>query len=298
MKQILESHLVPDRHRGERLEQFLLEVTLLKPSMKSVRKAVKAGKISVNGETVYRRDFIVEAGQRIEVAEISTGAAKIFPLKVPVRYEDDHLAVVEKPPGVQTNGNRFRTLERLLPANLAPSMEKDALTSPRPVHRLDRATGGLVLAAKTASAMVILSGRFRERAVHKKYSAVVSGRPPDEGLITAPVDGRPAETRYRVTATVPSLKNGSISLVELFPLTGRTHQLRIHMTSIGHPIMGDPLYSAEGLRYRGKGLFLHAAELSFAHPATGEEISVIAELPEKFRSLMRREETRWRKYNR
>jgi len=111
-----------------------------------------------------------------------------------------------------------------------------------------------------------------------------------------PIDGKDAITYFEKIKVVPSLKNKWLSLIDLFPQTGRTHQLRIHLSSLGFPILGDALYGKEGMILKHKGLFLCAVELIFSHPKTNEKMKVEINVPQKYETLLRREERRWQKY--
>jgi len=239
----------------------------------------------------------VEAGQLLELLDLQERVPRTFYLPMDVVYEDDDLAVVNKPPGVEVSGNKFKTVENALSHNLVKSSAPDALPWPRPVHRLDYSTSGLLLIAKTARAQVYLGRQFERRDVKKLYCAVVTGRPEPEGKIETPIAGLPAISRFKTVRTVRSLRSDELSLMELSPLTGRTHQLRIHMASLGHPIAGDQKYGPEGAVLRGKGLFLAAVQLRFFHPASEEELRVQIELPHKFSSLLEREQRRWNKFH-
>ena len=239
----------------------------------------------------------IKPGQILELLEQKESLpAKVFQVRCRVLWEDDYLAVLKKPAGMLTSGNEFRTLFNALPFNLTPSTLPGAFVKPRPVHRLDRATSGLVLVAKTSASLLALGEGFAQRQIEKVYQAVVIGHPPIEGEFRVPIDEKEAITGYVVMNTKPSLRNGYLSLLKLKPLTGRTHQLRIHLSGSGYPILGDKLYGEPGMVLRGKGLFLAATGLSFRHPATGEEISVEIEPPPKFVRFMESEEKRWRKY--
>ena len=133
--------------------------------------------------------------------------------------------------------------------------------------------------------------------MHKRYCAVVMGMVATAGTVDEPVNGLPADSRYAPIKTVPSLRSGHLTLVDLFPATGRTHQLRIHMAAIGHSIVGDQKYGKAGQVLKGKGLFLAAVELRFPHPVDQREMTVSIDTPPKFESLLRREQSRWEKFN-
>ena len=240
------------------------------------------------------------------------------PFELPVAYEDDHVAVVVKPAGVPTyspggaRGGRAN-LRSCLPFALRPpaaaalAAGDSVLHRPQPVHRLDKATSGLVLCAKTKLAAVGASRAFAERRVKKRYSAVLLGEPGRRrGVIDAPVpvnkDGtpvpRPAQTLFAVERTVASLKapGRALSLVSCAPKTGRTHQLRRHFAeALDCPIVGDTLYDGggpEARNFRRRGLFLCARSLELDHPVTGARLRVTTPLPDKFRSLLARESSR------
>lgn len=293
---VKETHLVPEGVGGVRLSDYARTAFPSIPSRKAAAKALKRGEIRLNGKTARSGDW-VEAFQTLELLDLQRRVPKTYRLPLEVVFEDDHLAVVDKPPGIEVSGNRFRTLENALAGSLSPTPRSDALDWPRPVHRLDYSTGGLLLVAKTAGAQVFLGRRFETHEIHKRYRAVVMGRIPEPGTVDEPVGGLPAHSRYVPLQTVSSLRSGRLTLVDLFPSTGRTHQLRIHMAGIGHPIVGDRKYGEAGHVLKGKGLFLAAVELRFPHPADGRETTVSIADPHKFGSLLRREQTRWEKFN-
>lgn len=286
--------VVPLADEGARLDGFVHTHFPMFPSRASARKAVRRGQVLLDGIAVESSRYVAE-GQRVTVVEAPSRAAKVFPAVVEVAYEDDQLAVVVKPPGLAVNGPRHRTLEHALPHNLAPGGGIDALSAPRPVHRLDAPTGGLVACAKTATALMELGRAFQERRVHKRYRAVLIGALHGEGEVDAPIDGRPARSRWRAVRHDRSLRGGWITTVDLWPETGRTHQLRRHVASLGHPILGDTLYGEPGLVLRGKGLFLWAVALKLPHPAGGQ-VTVEIEEPPKFASLREREARRWARW--
>ena len=170
-----------------------------------------------------------------------SGPPPIFHLDLEVVWQDQWMAIVVKPPGIPVSGNCYRSVEKALPINISPSNVLDVLIAPRPVHRLDVPTGGLLLVAKSSQALINLSRQLQERAVRKRYRAIVTGRLEGENIITDLVDGRKAETVYRPIAYSRSLRTDWITTVDLIPKSGRTHQLRKHLSGIGHPIVGDGL---------------------------------------------------------
>ncbi|MEP4534030.1 MAG: RluA family pseudouridine synthase [Cyclobacteriaceae bacterium] len=206
----------------------------------------------------------------------------IFPLQV--LFEDDHLAVIHKPAGIIVSGNKWKTIARALPDNLRPSQQPDACT-PQPAHRLDFPTTGALLIGKTTSCIRALNQMFEAKDIHKTYLAIAIGEMKPEGNIETPIDDKPSQTEYRVVQTTLSERFGALNLVKLYPHTGRRHQLRKHLASIGHPILGDKEYGTENLILNGKGLYLHANRLEFVHPFTKEHLKIEDELPKKFKKI-------------
>jgi len=296
MKKIIEKHIVPEGTEKTRLSDYACDVFQSIPSRKSIKKSIKRGDVSINGRKAFTGDWI-EPGQIIELHDNEKVKTEFYRISIEVIYEDDYIAVINKPPGIPVNGNRFKTVENALPLNLKISQAKSPLQWPRPVHRLDSPTSGLLLIAKTEDAMISLSSQFAEKTVQKRYRAIVTGELEGYGVINSPVDSREALTEYRSVKTIPSLKNGFLTLVDLIPHTGRTHQLRKHMAETGHPIAGDRTYSREGRVLKSKGLFLCAVEISFSHPVTGENMTFCIPEPEKFRTYLERELRWWMKFN-
>jgi len=293
---VREIHLVPDGIERVRLSTYARSVFSGLPSRKGTDKAIKRGEVWINGTAAGTGDW-VETGQLLELIDLQQNNPKTYRLPLEVIYEDDHLAVINKPSGIEVSGNKFKTVENALAGSLNIPRHPDSLPWPRPVHRLDYSTSGLLLVAKSAGAQVDLGRQFEQRRVHKRYCAVVAGKISESGQINQPIDGLPAQSTYTAIQTVPSLRSGYLSLVHLFPTTGRTHQLRIHMASMGHPIVGDQKYGKAGHVLKGKGLFLASVELRFMHPASQQETTVSIAAPPKFTSLLEREQSRWNKFN-
>jgi 23S rRNA pseudouridine1911/1915/1917 synthase len=293
---IKETHLVPEGINGVRLSDYARTAFPSIASRKAVSKALKRGELRIDGRTAQSGDWI-ECGQMLEWLDLQQRPPKEYHLPLEVVFEDDYLAVINKPPGIEVSGNRFKTVENALSGSITPSTLLDALPWPRPVHRLDYSTSGLLLVAKTSAAQVFLGQQFEARTVHKRYCAVVMGHVLSAGEIDEPINGAPAQSNYAPSKTVRSLRSGFLTQVSLFPITGRTHQLRIHMTAIGHPILGDQKYGEPGNVLKGKGLFLASVELRFPHPVGGQEMTVSMDTPPKFAALLAREEARWAKFN-
>jgi len=280
-------HIVPKGTVRARLSDYAPKVFVdYIPSRKGVKKAINRGAFWVDGK-LGKTGTWIEEGQCIELLEVEKAAKKVFKLSLEVVYEDAFLAVINKPAGLMVNGNSFRTIENALTFNLKPSEELDALPNPRVVHRLDSATSGLLLVAKTRSAHMHLGQQFEQHSIQKIYRAISVGHPVGKEEINSPVDQKQAVTQYKILEKTDSKYHGALALIELYPKTGRTHQLRIHLASLGCPILGDPLYGEEGKVLKGKGLFLCAVGLQFEHPKSGLPMDFKIAEPNKFGRFMK-----------
>lgn len=250
----------------------------------ALKKAIKKGFVTVNGDVAATATFI-RGGEQISLSippEVSPGRKLIFPLKV--LFEDDHLAAIHKPAGILVSGNSFKTIANALPQNLQRSSLPDT-TKPQPVHRLDYATTGILLAGKTSSGIRALNRMFADKEIEKTYYAVAIGEMDEQGEITADIEGKPSRSIFKLHQSVLSKRFGQLNLLELKPQTGRRHQLRKHLSGIGNPILGDKDYGIEGLMLNGKGMYLHAHSLSFIHPFLGVEMVLEDKLPLRFGKL-------------
>lgn len=275
-----------------RLSDYAIGVFDTLPTRKGVKKAIKKGAIYVNGEIGKTGTWIV-SGDDIILYDLEENLPKTFEFELVVVFEDNDLAVINKPGGIPVSGNFYKTIQNALPHNLQPSTAADALRIPRPVHRLDAPTCGLLLIAKTKTAHLDLSKQFQNKTIQKRYQAIATGQLSKKGRIETPIDGKPSITDFESEKVIPSLKNDFLTLVNLYPITGRTHQLRKHLAMLNHPILGDKMYGQEGLILWKKGLFLCAVELNFIHPKTKEATQVIIQPPNKFDLILEREERRF-----
>lgn len=250
------------------------------------------GKVELNGKTTYKPSIKVNPGDIIAIDYDFSQTNEIPDIKLEILYQDDDCLVVVKPEGLLTHSKG-----RFNPEATVSSFIRQYTTGMQDnrggiVHRLDRVTSGLLICAKNQAAMDWLQKQFAERKVNKTYLAVVSGRPAqDEALIDMPIErnpkkpqtfrvgpnGKPAKTIYKVIAS-----NSKHSLVELHPETGRTHQLRVHLSQIGHPIVGDVLYGGEA----ADRTYLHAQELEIVLP-NRQKHKFTAPLPQEFNSQVR-----------
>jgi len=291
--------LVADR-AGERLDVFVTR-RLPELTRSRVRRLIDEGMVTIDGRLPAKAGAPLEPGQRVHVTlpppEPLAPAPEAIPLRVV--YEDADLLVVDKPAGLAVHpapGHPSHTLVNAVLARCPELSRAGGEGRPGIVHRLDKDTSGLIIVAKNDAAHLALARQLKEREVEKTYLALVEGRlSPAEGVIDAPLGrhprhrkkmavvagGRAARTRYRVLREIDGR-----SLVEVRPETGRTHQVRVHFASIGHPVAGDALYGRRatpgspagraGLRRQ----FLHAQRLAFRHPRTGERLELEAPLPQ------------------
>lgn len=260
-------------------------------SRAEAQRLIDAGRVTVDGIGVRRR-HLVAAGELVEVHPNPPPTTDLTPQEVSfvVRYEDEHVIVVDKPAGVVTHPSRGHAEGTLVHGLLARGVAGGEDPSrPGIVHRLDRDTSGLLVVARTPRAHRRLTRMMRERRVERRYLALVHGTMPAALTIDRPV-GRDRRVRTRMsTATtvgrdaVTHLRLledlGDFSLVEARLETGRTHQIRVHLEAVGHPVVGDPVYGRRGEAFGLGRQFLHAAELVFPHPETGEPVAVKSPLP-------------------
>lgn len=277
----IESYIAEKTNTQIRFQEFGVGKFALIPTKSGLKKAIKKGLVLIDGKKAQTSTFI-HGGEHIELLQLENKQQKQFIKELLVLHEDEHLAVVLKPCGISVSGNKFATIANCLAQNLKPSNQPDT-TKPFPVHRLDYATSGLLLVGKTASARRALHEMFQRDEIQKTYHAVCVGQiKKQKGIIDSEIDEKPSLTEYQVLKSVSSEKYGALNLMELKPKTGRTHQLRKHLLSIGNPIMGDKKYFINELQHKGYGLYLHATRLSFTHPKTSKNMSFKSDLPKKF----------------
>jgi 23S rRNA pseudouridine1911/1915/1917 synthase len=304
---------------GGRLDR-LLAAALPELSRSRLKALIEEGRVSAAGQAVTSPSAKVKAGQTFAIIVPETRpvalAAQAIPLEI--LYEDRELIVLNKPAGLVVHpaaGNPDKTLVNALMAHCGPELSGiGGEARPGIVHRLDKDTSGLMVAAKSAAAHQGLSELFAARNIDRAYWALVWGLPsPSEGTIAGNIGrsprnrkkmavlrhgGRPAETAYRV---LRSFQNGRVSLVECRLKTGRTHQIRVHLAEIGHPVLGDPLYGRGGTAARRARLLpegaqaalaalgrqaLHAKTLGFRHPVSGDDLQFESELPTDISALI------------
>jgi 23S rRNA pseudouridine1911/1915/1917 synthase len=300
--------VVPEAQAKARLDQLVAHAAQV--SRRIARIWIATGRVRVSGRPVRILTRPMKAGAEIEVSlsgeKVSEGAprpalpttqrpsARHAPLGV--LYLDYYLLLLDKPAGLLTEHDRFGSpsLESLAPAVLAEAGERGARTKVWLVHRLDAGTSGVVVLARTPTAASALGDAFRLGEVHKTYLALCQGSFRGEQLVDAPIaralrtrhavspGGKPARTRVEGLADSPIA-----SLVCATPATGRTHQIRVHMAHLGHPLLGDglyggPMYTSDVESAPIGRPMLHAARLALVHPKTGEKLEITAPLPDDF----------------
>jgi 23S rRNA pseudouridine1911/1915/1917 synthase len=276
---------------GERLDVFLAR-SMTDTTRSRVRRLIDEGFVTVNGRQAGKPGATLERGAQVELVipppERTTLEAQAIPLRIV--FEDSDLLVVDKKAGLAVHPSPGHASHTLVNAVLAQCPELSGIGGegrPGIVHRLDKDTSGLIIVAKNDAAHLSLARQLKERRIEKTYIALVEGRvEPREGVIDSPLgrhpvhrkkqavvtNGREARTRYKVLRLVDGY-----TLVEVHPETGRTHQIRVHFASIGHPIAADVLYGRAGAPPLARQ-FLHASKLAFTHPCTGERMELEAPL--------------------
>lgn len=279
-----EIHTVPNLESPMRLQEYGVGIFELAPTKSAWKKVLKKNCVTVNGFAATTATQINGGEEIVFTPPEEIRPKKDFIFSLQVLYEDDDLAVIHKPAGILVSGNSFMTIANALEQNLKPSAQTDACR-PKSVHRLDYATTGALLIGKTQSSIRELSKQFEEKLIKKTYLAITIGAMKKSGTIDTKVDDKEAKSEYNVLDTVKSPRFGYLNLLELIPHTGRKHQLRVHLSTIGNPILGDRDYSPEKLLLKGKGMYLHAYSLQFNHPKTGKEIFIKDHFIERFTKI-------------
>lgn len=276
----VETHTALPQSKPIRLQEYGVGLFRKIATKSALKKAIKKGLITVEGKIASTATFIYGNEQIAFYPLEEPTNRKKLELELQVVFEDEHLAVINKPAGILVSGNTFKTISNALSSNLKKSTCPDSVT-PKPVHRLDFGTTGLLLVGKTSSDILALSKLFENRQIAKTYIAVTIGKMKRKGSVAIPLDGKEATSTYEVLQTVVSERFQYLNLVKLLPKTGRKHQLRQHLAALGNPILGDTAYFKENLVLKGKGLYLHAFSLQFVHPVTNENMYFENGLPMK-----------------
>jgi 23S rRNA pseudouridine1911/1915/1917 synthase len=300
------SLVIPQDAIPDRADKILADCLAAAASRSSLTRVIRSGRVLLKGRPISP-STVLNPGDRIEILP-ETIIAGTLEIEVPsfgIIFEDEDLIVVDKPPGIVVHPGAGRPSNTLM----------DLLISTRPemvgvgeqgrwgvVHRLDRDTSGVMVVAKTASAHAALSAQFKAHSIHRVYLALVRGNPGEEsGIVDAPI-GRHVKERKRISTKTGKARRavtrwtvkkrfGGLTLLEAFPETGRTHQIRVHLAFVGLPVAGDPVYG----KMRGKGgvadprlrkalevlkrQALHAAVLGFVHPISLKYVEFSSPMP-------------------
>lgn len=290
---------ITENQAGERIDRFLADSQDLTRSF--LQKILKEGEVIVNGKSV-KANYKLRKGDRIEFEIPEAVEPDIVAEDIPlsILYEDADVLVVDKPKGMVVHpaaGHYSRTLVNAVMYHCKGELSGiNGVLRPGIVHRIDRDTTGSIIICKNDMAHNEIARQLKEHSINRRYRAIVTGVLKDkEGTIEGAIgrdkkdrkkmaitaDGKPAVTHYRVLQRFKHY-----TYVECVLETGRTHQIRVHMASIGHPLLGDEVYGRKSDKYKCEGQCLHAMTLGFHHPRTGEYIEVNAPLPPYFEHLL------------
>lgn len=294
--------IVEDVDAGKRLDSFLAEKNTANYTRSFIGKMIEENLILYNGKP-SKASTKIKTGDRIELFEKEPEPLAVKGEEIPLEivYEDDDLMVINKPRGMVVHpapGHTSGTLVNAVLSHAGESLSSiNGVLRPGIVHRIDKDTSGLILVCKNDFSHKALAKQLEEHSITRRYHAICSGRLKEEqGTVSAPIGrdeknrkqqainykhGKEAITHYRL---LENLQNAS--LLECRLETGRTHQIRVHMKSIGHPLLGDPLYGPKKNLYAIKGQALHAMVLGFVHPRSGEYMEFSVDYPEDFQKLL------------
>ena len=298
------SFCVPAEADGERLDKWLSGQESLAMTRSALQVRMEHGDVTVNGKKVPK-NYRQKAGDQVLVQLPEPEPLELQPENIPldIVYEDDDLLVVNKPKGMVVHpapGHATGTLVHALLYHCGDRLSSiNGIIRPGIVHRIDRFTSGLLMVAKNDMAHQSLADQLKEHSITRKYRALVHGNlKEDEGTVEGPIgrhatdrkrmainykNGKPAVTHYKVLE-----RFGRFTWIECRLETGRTHQIRVHMASIGHPLLGDALYGPAKCPYQLQGQTLHAYVLGFIHPSTGQYLEFESPLPEYFEKVLRK----------
>lgn len=294
------SFLIEEEHDGLRMDSVLAEL-IEEASRSYIQKLIEGGSVFLDGKQLLSKKEKLHAGQRLEIEFPLPTLLEILPSKMDleIMFEDDDLIVVNKPRGLVVHpaaGNREGTLVNGLLYHCKNLSSINGVARPGIVHRIDKDTSGLLVVAKSDLAHRELSRQLAAHTMKRIYTAIVwFGIKEEEGTINAPLgrdpgnrlrravvaDGKQAVTHYKVIERL-----STFTLIEARLETGRTHQIRVHMAHIKHPLLGDVLYGPKKQPFGLSGQILHAGVLGFMHPVHGEYIEFTVKPPEEFNTVL------------
>ncbi|MFR4018399.1 MAG: RluA family pseudouridine synthase [Clostridia bacterium] len=293
---------VAEEMSGKRLDSVLAGM-MPEYSRSFIQKLFENGSITVGGDSCSEKKRKAAAGDIVEITIPQPERLEVEAEDIPldIVYEDDELLVVDKPAGMVVHpapGNHSGTLVNALMYHCGDALSSiNGVIRPGIVHRIDKDTSGLLMVAKTDRAHNALSAQLAQHSITRRYKAIVySNIKEDEGTVDKPI-GRDPGNRLRNAVVYTNSKNavthyrvlerfGGFTLVEAVLETGRTHQIRVHMAYIRHPLLGDTLYGPAKNRYGAKRQMLHAGVLGFVHPVTGEYMEFNSPLPQDFEDVL------------
>lgn len=294
---------VPQEYEGERIDKFL-SILLKDSSRNSIQKLIEDDKVLANGNSVNKK-YKVKVDDEITVLPNELKPLDAEPENIPldIVYEDDDLLVVNKPRGMVVHpapGNYSGTLVNALLYHCKDSLSGiNGILRPGIVHRIDKDTSGLLIVAKNDKAHIGLAEQIKEHSFTREYNAVIVGHLKDsEGTVNAPI-GRNPKDRKKMCVTYQNSKTAvtHYSVIEDFEgyshislklETGRTHQIRVHMAHLGHPVAGDCVYGNDKKSAFLNGQCLHAIKIGFVHPITGDYLEFTSDLPDYFKDFIKK----------
>jgi 23S rRNA pseudouridine1911/1915/1917 synthase len=307
------SFVIPPGAEVGRADRVLAESLPGRPSRSAVTGLLRQGRVLVNGRAI-RPSTVLKPGDVVEITAGEPDVAPAHPAETPqieILFEDEDLVVLDKPAGLVVHPGAGRAAGTLMDALVRTRPDMVGVGEPGRwgiVHRLDRDTSGVMVVAKTILAHATLSAQFKEHSIHRVYLALVRGNPgKDQGVIDAPL-GRHAKDRKRISTSTARPRAamtrwnvrerlGELTLLEVKPQTGRTHQIRVHLSSIGLPVFGDPVYgktrktaSVSPMLCKAAALMkrqaLHAAILGFIHPRSAQPMEFTSPMPEDMTAVL------------
>lgn len=302
-------YTVSEDEKGLRLDVFLSQRADL--SRSRAAKLITDGEVTVNGKNADKKT-VLALGDTVRFSMPEPESAEVLPEDIPldIVYEDAHLLVVNKPSGLVVHpaaGNPSGTLVNALLYHCGDSLSGiGGVLRPGIVHRIDKDTSGLLVVAKNDAAHRALSAQLEDHSLYREYHALVKGGfKQDEGTVSLPIGRHPIDrkkmavirdgthsAKEAVTHYTVLEKHGAVSYLSLRLETGRTHQIRVHMAALGHPLLGDEVYGGGATPFEKKharyldGQMLHAKRISFVHPESGERVSFECPLPENFEAML------------
>ncbi|WP_069650198.1 RluA family pseudouridine synthase [Caloranaerobacter ferrireducens] len=292
--------LIVEDDISERIDSYLAK-KLEEVSRSYIKKLIKDGNIKVNDMQIKPK-YVVNKGDLITIKLPEPEELELIPEDLPIEivYEDEDVAVVNKPQGMVVHpapGNYSGTLVNALLFHLESLSTINGVVRPGIVHRIDKDTSGLLMIAKNDFAHMELSKQLKEHSITRIYYALVEGNiKEDSGTINAPIGRHPVD-RKKMAVTDRNSKNaithykvlerfGQYTLIEAKLETGRTHQIRVHMSYIKHPLVGDPVYGSKKNKFKQEGQLLHAKVIGFIHPRTKKYMEFDSELPDYFNKVL------------